>query len=55
MDNYNIGDVRGCRKLVDVFYDDKHKRKMAKTECIYCNSKKNKRYFRHYKKYKFLA
>lgn len=41
--NYNIGDIHGCRKLVDVFYDESNKRKMANTECIYCQNVKNMR------------
>lgn len=43
MGDYNIGDIHGCRKLIDVFYDENNKRKMAITECIYCESKKNMR------------
>lgn len=43
MNSYSIGDIHGCRKLIDVFYDERNKRKMALTECIYCNSSKNMR------------
>lgn len=43
MDSYNIGDIHGCRRLIDVFYDEVNKRKMASTECIYCKSIKNMR------------
>ena len=43
MGDYNIGDIHGCRKLIDVFYDEVNKRKMASTECIYCKSIKNMR------------
>lgn len=39
----NIGDIHGCRKLIDIFYDETNKRKMAFTECIYCKSTKNMR------------
>lgn len=43
MDNYNIGDIQGCRKLIDVFCNETNKRKMAKTECVYCQAVKNMR------------
>lgn len=43
MDDYSIGDIHGCRKLIDVFYDEVNNRKMASTECIYCESTKNMR------------
>lgn len=43
MDGYSIGDIHGCRKLIDVFYDEVNKRKMASTECIHCESIKNMR------------
>ena len=43
MTNYNVGDVQGCRKLIGVFYDEINKRKMAKTECVYCQNVKNMR------------
>lgn len=43
MANCNIGDIHGCRKLIDIFYDDVNKRKMASTECIHCESIKNMR------------
>lgn len=43
MNVYNIGDVHGCRKLIDTFYDKASKRKMAITKCIYCKTVKNMR------------
>lgn len=43
MSDYNIGDIHGCRELIDVFYDDVNKRKMASTKCIHCESVKNMR------------
>lgn len=43
MTNCNIGDIHGCRKLIDIFYDETNKRKMASTECIHCESIKNMR------------
>ena len=43
MNDYNIGDIHGCRKLIDVFYDETNKRRMALTECVHCESTKNMR------------
>lgn len=40
---YEIGDVHGCRKLIDVYYDNNEKRNMAMTECIHCKSIKKMR------------
>lgn len=40
MGDYKIGDVKGCRKLIDVFYDKKRQRNAATVECVYCGSKK---------------
>ena len=43
MNTCNIGDIHGCRKLIDIFYDKNSQRKMAITECVYCKSIKNMR------------
>ena len=43
MGSYNIGDIHGCRELIDVFYDEINKRKIGSTKCIYCESIKNMR------------